>query len=132
MTLPMPEKVSEVFQRFAQPLLDLFGVPTPDQIRHCLTIAATCWNVVIFEDQGGLTEDARRGLEALRGDARTQQLVNAMKQRKRTEFGEHRWLVDHELVLRPDGEWRLRVAARAVLPTQSRGNDRDPGHSATS
>jgi hypothetical protein len=116
----MPQKVSEVFHRFAQPLLDMFGIPTPEQARHCFTIAATCWNVVIFEDQGGLTEDARRCLEALKGDSRTHQLVNAMKERKRTEFGEYRWLVDHELVLKPDGEWRLRVAARASPPTQIR------------
>jgi hypothetical protein len=116
----MPQKVSEVFHRFAQPLLDMFGIPTPEQARHCFTIAATCWNVVIFEDQGGLTEGARRGLEALKGDMQTHQLVNAMKERKRAGFGGYQWLVDHELVMKPDGEWRLRVAARASQATQIR------------
>jgi hypothetical protein len=117
--MSFPErKISESFLEFAEPLLEFEDKPpTQDEVEKCLQLASTVWNAVVFDTVRGNTKFITQVRQLMAGHPPMTELVEAMILRKQSGFGHDLRLVGDYKVVQHDGEWRLRVEARAPSAT---------------
>ena len=115
-------KVSATFLEFVEPVFMTPSGPPPEKYTEILKIAVMVWNAVILDDHRGMRylSDLRSRLQLLddpRGRALMLALVDDLVDRKRSAFANDQWLIGHwEIIPQPDGEVRVCVEARTLLP----------------
>jgi hypothetical protein len=116
---PFPDtKISEAFLEFAEPLLENEGAPpTAQEVEKVLQLTSTIWNAVVLDTVRGNKEWVTRVRSQMAGHPPLEALVEQMILRKQSLFGHDLRLVGEFSIIDKDGEWRLRVEARA--PTAS-------------
>jgi hypothetical protein len=99
------EKMSEVMEDFAEPLLR--HAESPEQVKAALLVAMTAWNYAILEESSVDPDDGLNS--ALLDDSATRQVFEFLLERKRQLYpNNRRVIVDFELI--PNGtEYRFNV-----------------------
>lgn len=110
-------KISETFQRFAEPLAEALGEEiTKDQYEEILKIAFTVWNAVVFDTHAGNHHFVSQLRQLMSGNPLAAAMVEQLIQRKKRHFaGDQRLIGRYELVQK-NGEWRLSAEARDPNP----------------
>jgi hypothetical protein len=119
-----PGKLSEVFLRFAQPLLEVLPeAPAPSDIERVCRIAELVWNSVVLEKLGHRSThllDSRRAIQAGMDGIPALAMVallDDLAQRKRAEQPEDLRLIGHlEAFFDQTGQIRLRASEVAPPP----------------
>ena len=111
-------KISESFLEFAEPLLQFDGkIPSHEEMEDVLRIAFAAWNAVVFDTVRGNTHFVTQVRQQLAEHPPLAALIETMILRKQSAFGRDLRLVGDYKLVQHDGEWRLRVEARAPSAT---------------
>jgi hypothetical protein len=99
------EKMSEVLEEFAAPLLE--GVDSPEELKKALVIAMIAWNYSLLDEARRAEPDA--ACQALCADPVGKEVLERLLIRKQELFPDnHRAILDFELI--PNGtEFRFNV-----------------------
>ena len=107
-------KISEAFLEFAQPLLvKEQAPPTPEETENALKLAFMVWNAVVYDTIRGNTDWVTKVRKQVADHPPLAALMDQMTLRKKSLFGHDLRLVGEYKLVEQDGEWRLRVEARA-------------------
>ena len=107
-------KISEAFLDFAQPLLEKEGEPpSREEMEKALHLASTVWNAVVFDTVQGNTHFVTMARALVAGNPPLPAMIENLIVRKQTVFGHDLRLVGKYSLVGQDGDWRLRVEARA-------------------
>jgi hypothetical protein len=107
-------KISESFLEFAGPLFEMDGkTPTREQIEKGLKLAFTVWNAVVIDTVHGNTQYITQVRRQIAEHPPLAEVIETMFLRKQSVFGHDLRLVGDYKLVQHDGEWRLRVEARA-------------------
>jgi hypothetical protein len=110
--------ISEAFLEFAEPVLvKEQGPPTPKEVESVLRLASTVWNAVVFDIVRGNTDWVTKVRKQVADQPPLAALMEQMILRKKSLFGHDLRLVGECTLVEQDGEWRLRVEARAPTTT---------------
>jgi hypothetical protein len=100
-------KISEAFFDFAQPLFETEGgPPTQEEMEKALQLASTVWNAVVFDTVQGNMKFVTMARALVADHPPLPAMIEHLILRKQTVFGQYS-------LLGQDGDWRLRVEARA-------------------
>lgn len=116
------QKVSATVLAYVEPLFLMPCGPPPEKFREILKIAVLVWNSVVLDEHLGTDylSDLRARLQSLddpRRRALMRALVDDLVDRKRSAFSEEKWMVGSwDIIPQPDGEVRVRIEARTLLP----------------
>jgi hypothetical protein len=120
-------KISEAFLEFADPLLvKEQGPPTPEEVESVLRLASIAWNAVVFDTVRGNTDWVTKVRRQVADEPPLAALMEQMILRKKSLFGHDLRLVGEYKLVEQDGQWRLRVEARAPTATWRRHSKTDP------
>jgi hypothetical protein len=108
-------KISEAFLEFAEPLLvkEQGPPPRPEEVESVLSLASTVWNAVVLDTVRGNTDWTTKVRKQVAEQPPLAGLMEQMILRKKCMFGHDLRLIGEYKVSEHDGEWRLRVEARA-------------------
>jgi len=106
------EKMSEVIQDFAEPLLD--GADSPEEVKKALVIAMVAWNHSLLQEAG---EPGLGGIKSdLLADPTVRGVFESLVERKWALYPDNRrFILDYELI--PSGhEYRFNVISTLGSP----------------
>ena len=110
-------KISETFQRFAEPLAEAVGEEiTKDRYEEILKIAFTVWNAVVFDTHAGNDNFVSQLRQLMSGNPQAAAMVEQLIQRKKLHFADDQRLIGRYELVQKNGEWRLSAEARDPNP----------------
>jgi hypothetical protein len=110
-------KISETFQRFAEPLAEAVGEEiTKDRYEEILKIAFTVWNAVVFDTHAGNGNFVSQLRQWMSGNPLAAAMVEQLIQRKKLHFADDQRVIGRYELVQKNGEWRLWAEARDPTP----------------
>ena len=110
-------KISETFQRFAEPLAEAVGEEiTKERYEEILKLAFTVWNAVVFDTHAGNGNFVSQLRQLMSGNPQAEAMVEQLIQRKKRHFADDQRVVGRYELVQKNGEWRLSAEARDPNP----------------
>ena len=107
-------KISEAFLAFAEPLLGTAPASRSQQeVEEALKVAFVVWNAVVLDTVSGDVTFLAQVRQQVLSQPPIAALVEELILRKQTRFQDDLRLVGEYHIIEREGEWRLRVEARA-------------------